>query len=60
MPTLTFLVSLPFFLISVGIIGYALVQVSRDNPRANDIMTIGVEVGLLAIVVAAIVFGFFS
>jgi hypothetical protein len=60
MPTLTFLVSLPLFLISAGIFGYALVQVRRDNPRARDTMTIGVEVGFLAVVVAAIVFSFFS
>jgi len=60
MPTLTFLVSLPLFLISAGIFCYALVQVRRDNPRARGIMTIGIEVGLLAVVVAAIVFGFFS
>lgn len=59
MPIATFLVSLPLFLISIGILSYGLVRANQDDPRARDIMTIGLEVGLLGVVVAAIVFGFF-
>jgi high-affinity Fe2+/Pb2+ permease len=61
MPTLTFLVSLPLFLISAGIFCYGLVQLARnEDQRASNWISAGFGVGLLGVVVAAIVFGFFS
>jgi len=59
MYNLTFLVTLPLFLISVGILSYAMVRLARNNPGAHNTMSLGLGVWLIGIIVGAIVFGFF-
>ena len=60
MYSLTFLVSLPLFVIAAVMFCYALARMARnDDQRARNIMTVGYGVGLLGVVVAAVVFGFF-
>jgi hypothetical protein len=61
MNTLSFLVSLPLFVIAAGTFCYGLVQLARnEDQRASNWISVGFGVGLLGVVVAAIVFGFFS
>ncbi|MFQ6122121.1 MAG: hypothetical protein ACE5LA_03570 [Dehalococcoidales bacterium] len=58
MISLSFLVTLPLFIIAIVIFGYGL---TREDERASQTtMTIGLGVGLLGVIVAAIMFGFFS
>jgi high-affinity Fe2+/Pb2+ permease len=61
MNTLTFAISLPLFLIAAALFSYGLAQLARnEDERASRTMTIGFGIGLLGVVVAAIVFGFFT
>ena len=59
MYNLTFLVTLPLFLISAGILVYSMVRLARNGPGARNTMSLGFSVWLLGIIVGAIVFGFF-
>jgi len=60
MHNVTFLVSFPIFVISAAVFVYALTLLARDDPRARDIMRIGFSIGIFGVVLAAIMFGFFS
>lgn len=57
MYNLTFLVCLPIFLISVAIFCYGLARLAGNGPQAGGIMAVGLSVGLLGIIVAAIMIG---
>ena len=58
MISLSFIVTLPLFITAIAIFGYGL---TRNDERASQMtMTIGFGVGLLGVVVAAIMFVFFS
>lgn len=58
MISLSFIVTLPLFITAIAIFGYGL---TRNDERASQMtMTIGFSVGLLGVVVAAIMFVFFS
>ena len=55
---MSFVVSLPLFMIAIGIFGYG---VARSDERAGKTtMSIGLAVGLLGVLAAAIMFVFFS
>jgi len=55
---LSFIASLPLFIIAVAIFGYGLI---RNNERASQTaMSIGLSIGLLGVLVAAIMFVCFS
>ena len=58
MYNLTFLVTLPIFLISAGITIYAMVKLARNTPGARNIRSIGLGVWLLGIITGALVFLF--
>jgi len=60
MHTVTFIVALIFFLIAAIISGFALVQISKNEARARNTLTTGFSFWLFGIVIAAILFGFFS
>jgi uncharacterized protein YacL len=60
MHTVTFIVALVFFLIAGIISGFALAQMSRNEARARNTLTTGFSFWLFGIVLAAILFGFFS
>jgi len=60
MHTVTFIVALIFFLIAAIISGFALVQISKNKARARSTLTTGFSFWLFGIVLAAILFGFFS
>jgi len=40
--------------------GYGLVKLYRENGRARDLISSGFMVGLLGVVIAAVIFGFFN
>ena len=58
MYNLTFLVTLPIFLISAGIIIYAMVKLARNTQGARNIMSIGFGVWLFGIITGTLVFLF--
>jgi len=58
MYTLTFLITLPLFLISLLLFGYALIKSSQRDPGARNLMTAGLSVWLISIITGAIVFIF--
>jgi hypothetical protein len=58
MYNLTFIVTLPLFLISAGILVYSMVKLARNDPSARNVMSIGLGVWLVGIIVGAAVFGF--
>ncbi len=60
MHTVTFIVALIFFVIAAAVFGYALAQLYRGDLRARNTMMTGFGIGLFGVVVAAILFGFFS
>jgi hypothetical protein len=60
MHIVTFIVALIFFLAAAIISGFALAQISRNEARARNTLTTGFSLWLLGIVLAAILFGFFS
>ncbi|MFC1987656.1 hypothetical protein ACFLVH_03850 [Chloroflexota bacterium] len=58
MISLSFVFSLPLFIAAIVIFGYG---VSRNDEQASKrTMSIGLSVGLMGVVVAAIMFVFFS
>ena len=60
MHIVTFVVALIFFLIAATFFGYGLVQLFHQNQRARGTIGTGFITGLLGVVIAAILFGFFS
>ena len=58
MYTLTFFITVPLFLISLGIFGYALIRSARNDRGARGIMTVGLSVWLISIITGALVFIF--
>lgn len=60
MHTVTFIVAGIIFFISGILYITALIQQSRDNTKGRGLMTTGFSMWLLGIVVAAVLFGFFS
>lgn len=60
MNLVTFIVTLIFCLIAAIISGYALVQIHKNNQKARCTFTIGFGFWLSGIIIAAILFGFFS
>jgi len=58
MYTLTFLITIPLFLITAGLFGYALVRSARKDPGARGIMTAALSVWLISIITGALVFLF--
>ena len=55
---LTFLITLPLFLIALLLFGYALVRSARNDPGARRIMTAGLSVWLISIITGTLVFLF--
>ena len=55
---LTFFITLPLFLISLLLFGYALIQSAQRDPGARGIMTAGLSVWLISIITGALVFLF--
>ena len=55
---LTFLITFPLLLITVGIFGYALVRSARKDPGARGIMTAALSVWLISIITGSLVFLF--
>ena len=55
---LSFVVSLPLFIIAVAIFGYGLIR--NDERASRTAMSTGLGVGLLGVLVAAIMFVCFS
>ena len=60
MLTVTFLVSIVILIISTILYITGMVQLARKNPRGRGTMTTGFGLWLLAIIVASVLFGFFS
>jgi hypothetical protein len=60
MHTVTFIVALVFFLTAAIITGFALAQISKNEAGARNTLTTGFSLWLFGIVLAAILFGFFS
>lgn len=60
MHTVTFIVALIFFLTAAIIFGLALVKVGRNEAGARNTLVTGFSFWLLGIVIAAVLFGFFS
>ena len=57
---MTFIITLVFFLTAAVISGFAMAQLSKNDARARNTLTMGFGFWLLGIVLAAILFGFFS
>jgi hypothetical protein len=55
---LTFLVTLPLFLISLLLFGYALMKSSQGSSGARGILTAGLSVWLISIITGALIFIF--
>jgi hypothetical protein len=60
MNIVTFIVALVFCLLAAIFAGYSLVQIHRNNQKARGTLATGFGFWLSGIVVAAILFGFFS
>ena len=58
MISLSFVVTLPMFLAAIAVFGFGLIR--KDQRASQKTMTTGFIVGLLGVVVAAILYGFFS
>lgn len=56
----TFIVAAVFFLVAAVLFGRGLVKLYRDNNKARGLISSGFAVGLLGVVAAAVIFGFFS
>jgi hypothetical protein len=56
----TFIVAFVFILAAAILFGTGLVKLYEKNARARDLISSGFMVGLLGVVIAAIIFGFFS
>ena len=58
MISLSFVVTLPLFIIAIGVFFYGL---TRYNERACEAtMSIGLGIGLVGVIAAAVMFAFFS
>jgi len=55
---LTFLITIPLFLISLLLFGCALIRLARKGTGARGIMTAGLSVWLISIITGALVFLF--
>jgi hypothetical protein len=60
MLTVTFVVAAVLFLTAAAFFSWGLVQLGRGNQRALNTLTTGFGIGLVGVVVAAIIFGFFG
>ena len=60
MNTVSFVVALVFCLIAAILSGYALVQLHRNNQKARSTLVTGFGFWLFGVVIAAILFVFFS
>ncbi|MDD5039425.1 MAG: hypothetical protein PHN78_08960 [Dehalococcoidales bacterium] len=60
MHTVTFVIALIFFLIAAIISGFAMVRISGDKANARSTLTAGFSFWLVGIVLASLLFGFFS
>ena len=60
MNTVTFIVALVFCLTAAIVSGYSLVQLHNNSQKARNTLVIGFGCWLSGIVLAAILFGFFS
>jgi hypothetical protein len=58
MYNLTFLVTLPIFLISLAIVIYAMVKLAQNASGARNIMSLGFGIWLAGIITGALVFLF--
>lgn len=58
MISLSFLVSLPLFIASIVVFGYGVAR--SDEQASQKTMSVGLGIGLVGVIVAAIMFGFFS
>ncbi|MBN1177200.1 MAG: hypothetical protein JXA51_05930 [Dehalococcoidales bacterium] len=56
----TFIVAFVFFLIAAALFGRGLVRLYQNNQKARNLVSSGFMVGLMGIVIAAVIFGFFS
>ena len=56
----SFIVVFIFILVAAILFGRGLVRLYQDNGRARGLISSGFMVGLLGVVIAAILFGFFS
>jgi FtsH-binding integral membrane protein len=60
MHIVTFLVAALFIIIAAILFGLGLVRLYRDNDKARGLISSGFMVGLLGVVVAVVIFGFFN
>ena len=60
MYTVTFIVALIILIFSSALYGYGMIQLARKEPKGRGTMTTGFGLWLCAIIVSAILFGFFS
>jgi hypothetical protein len=57
---ISFIVAFVFILIAAVLFGRGLVRLYQDNGRARGLISSGFMVGLLGVVIAAVLFGFFN
>lgn len=60
MHIVTFIVAFVFILIAAILFGRGLVRLYQHNCKARGLISSGFMVGLLGVVVAAVIFGFFN
>jgi FtsH-binding integral membrane protein len=60
MHIVTFIVAALFIIIAAILFGLGLVRLYRDNDKARGLISSGFMVGLLGVVVAVVIFGFFN
>jgi hypothetical protein len=57
---ITFIVAFVFILAAAILFGRGLVKLYQGNEQSRSLISSGFTVGLLGVVIAAIIFGFFS
>ena len=60
MHSVSFIVALIFFVIAAVFFCYGLAQLAKDKPQAQNTISTGFITGLMGILLATILFGFFS
>ena len=60
MHVVSFIVAFLFILVAAFIFGRGLVRLYQDSPRAQGLISSGFMVGVLGVLIATIIFGFFS
>ncbi len=60
MHIMTFIVAFVFILVAAILFGSGLVRLYQDNRKARGLISSGFMVGLLGVVVAVVIFGFFN